>query len=330
MEYNSVTKESGKKGILSLIAGIAVYAVIIVLTVLAIRNVAVNYRSLETMDLSKDATGSIVYFDHLYGALAHGIMIDHNDINKNVQLTEFLQSSMQSIDKRILSCGILYIMMTVVVLSYWLYCKFGHSRKTHTLSIIASVAVLYAFYVCIVVITHKIHNVPFYFLSASDTVILIASILSVVGGSCFLAWILRSVRFKRTTAVIAIPVVFMLFIIGTSFEGQLCSPATVDSFDYVEQEIEPRIYDENFEGEVYYDQTKNVLVLNGKEYGPRQVENPNYLTGAVRYGGYLFEIVSPYSGCGLFLILDAAELSIAPFILVLYVLKALVLLYYYY
>ncbi len=67
--------------------------------------------------------------------------------------------------------------------------------------------------------------------------------------------------------------------VGTGFEGRLYSSPTTDSFDYIAQEIKPHIYDKDFDGDVYYDEEKNVLILNGEEYEPRQVDNPDYLTG---------------------------------------------------
>ncbi len=312
-------------GIVSFIVGIVMFVAIVFMTVLAIKRVSISYHSLKQMDLSSDFSGSITYVDHIYGALGCGIEIDHNDSNKDAQMTAFLESSLKAINGTMLSCSLLYVMVIVTVMAFWLYSLFGQNKIKHIVSIILSVLVIYALLVMTIIISHSALKMPFYFPLGAEWIILAVSILGVISGSCILAWMLRIIRYKCAVAIIAVPLVMLLFVIGTGFEGQLYSSPTVDSFDYVAQEIEPRIYDKDFDGNVYYDEEENVLVLNGEKYEPRQVANPDYLTGVARWGTILFEILSPYAGNGLFMIYKAAEITVSPFVLLLYALKSSVL-----
>lgn len=70
---------------------------------------------------------------------------------------------------------------------------------------------------------------------------------------------------------------------------------------------------------------KDVIVLNGTEYPPRQVPNPDYLTGTGRLAALIFEFFSPYSGNGLFLIHETENITPGAAALFLYAAKAVIL-----
>lgn len=53
------------------------------------------------------------------------------------------------------------------------------------------------------------------------------------------------------------------------------------------------------ESTLYYDEGKNAVILNGTEYPPEIVGNPEHYTGVVRAGAFLFELINAYSGNGL-------------------------------
>ena len=310
------------RGMLSLAAGIIIFVLVGVLNYMAIKDLGRDYQAMKDLDLSVNSRVSIGYDDHLYAAIGFGIEIDPSDSNIRATLTDYIESSLKSIDKRIISCTIYYSMMVITVLAYFLYQKFGIGGKKHALSVIVSVTVVFASLLALIAGFHAIQGVPFYFPKGYDCLLILVSLSAVIGGSCCLAWILRVVRFKRIVSLIAIPAVLLLFTLGSSIEGRLYSPRTVDSFDYVVQEYEPNLYDEDFDGEAYYDEEKNVLFVNGKEYPPQETENPDYLKGAGRAGAVLFEIINPYAASGLLMICEAADLTVGMIVLSLYVIKS--------
>ncbi|MBQ7687770.1 MAG: hypothetical protein IJT27_00995 [Clostridia bacterium] len=309
-------------GKLLIAAGILFCVIVLAASFLAIRNLRADYLNLTQLDLSEDTSATISYDDRLYASMGAGIEIDHNDNDNESRLADFIENSLRSVDTRILSCGILYVMMFVTVFAFPLYIKFGRNRKKHVLITAGCVFLSYAFFLAAVYLMFLAFRIPFYFPQRIQWLLIAVALTAVTGGSCFLAWLLRMIRYKKITAVLAIPLVFLLFILSASFEGQLFSPQTVDSFAFV-ADMEEGVFDEDYEGEVYYDSEKNVLVLNGKEYEPEQIENPDSLHGAGRIGAYAFELLDPYSGNGLFLIYEAAEITVEPIFLILYTLKAL-------
>ena len=314
-------------GRLFLAAGVVLFAAILLLSFFAAKSLQADYLALKNHDISEDAVLKISYDDRIYASIGAGIEIDRRDGSAGERLTEFLAASLRSIDKRILSCGILYVMMIAAVLAYPFCRRFGQNKTRHILSVALSVPLLFAVFFAAVAVMHAAFRIPFYFPTGKDLLLLAVSLPAVAGGSCFLAWLLRTVRRQLLVSVVAAPLVFLLFLFGAPAEGRLYCPPTVDSFDYL-TEIDPHVLDEDYTGEVYYDDEKNVVVLNGTEYPPKQAENPDRLKGAGRVGAYAFELLSPYGGNSLFLTHEqytneGSALTIQPFLLILYVLKAL-------
>ena len=314
-------------GRLFLAAGTVLFAAILLLSFFAAKSLQTDYLALKDHDVSEDAVLKISYDDRIYASLGAGIEIDHRDGSAGERLTEFLSASLRSIDNRILSCGILYVMMIVAVLAYPFFRRFGQNKTRHILSVALSVPILFAVFSAAIAVMHAALRVPFCFPAGKDLLLLAVSLPAVAGGSCFLAWLLRTVRRPILVSVAAVPLVFLLFLLGAQAEGRLSCPPTVDSFDYL-TEIDPHVLDEDYTGEVYYDDEKNAVILNGTEYPPEQAENPDRLKGIGRVGAYAFELLSPYGGNGLFLTHEqytneGSALTIQPFLLILYALKAL-------
>ena len=313
---------------LFLAAGIVLYAAVIICSFLAVKSLRSDYLALKNHDLSEDAALTIGYDDHIYASMGAGIEIESRDSKAAEHVTEFLAASLRSIDRRILSCGILYAMAIAAVLAYPLCRKCEGNRKRHVLIAALSVPVLFALFCAGILAMHAAFALPFYFPTGGTELTIIAvSLLAAAGGSCFLAWLLRMVRRQVLVAVIAVPAVIMLFIFGALFEGRLYCPPTVDSFDFL-TEIDPHVLDEDYTGEVCYDDEKNVVVLNGTEYPPEQAENPDRLRGAGRVGAYVFEALSPYAGNGLFLMYeqfvgDGTAFELPPVLSALYIIKSL-------
>lgn len=306
--------------------GAIMIAVVMICTFFAVKGMNSDYNEIKNHDIGKDGSLSIRYDDHIYASIGSGIVIDHREEDVEGKKSSFLTSALKNIDNRIVSCTILYTMMTVTVSAYPLYRKFGKNKTVHTFSTIITTIILFAAFLLFAFACHRAFRLPFFFPTGKDAMIAAASLSAVIGGSCLLSLLIRTVRIKIITAFAAIPIVFLLFIFGTMIEGQLYSTPTVDSFDYI-REVDEHVFDEDYDGEVYYDDEKNVVVLNGKEYGPQKVDNPEHLRGAARIGAYVFELISPYSGNGLFLIYEGitstgSELTISPVISMLYILKA--------
>lgn len=313
------------KGKVSFACAALIFAVVLIFTVRGIKNMSRDYNAVMNLDLSADARSSIVYDDHLYGQIGYGIEIDRRDSDNSARLSEFASSSLRAIDRRIISCNVTYTMLITAALAFWLYTEFGRNRGKHALSIFIAVFAVSAGLLAAVLITYAALRMPFCFPDAGEMPVLLVSIFAILGGSCFLGWMLRLFRFKRILSLAAVPLVMLLFMQGTVFEaGLFCSPE-VPSFDYIAQEIEPRVYDSDFDGDVYYDEEKDVIVLNGAEYPPRQIQNPDYLTGTGRLTACIFEIISPYSGNGLFLLHETENITAGAAALSLYALKAVLL-----
>lgn len=305
-------------------AAVVMLAGVLILAALSVKTLSGEYLTLKNADISQPITGSVSYNDRLYAQLGFGVETDPADGDAEAFLSEFLDESLQKIDLRILSSGILYTMTIVTVAALFLYEKFGRDAKRHTRAVLLAVFAVYAVYVASVAVLHRLFGVPFSLPSGAYLLAAAVSLGCVAGGSCVLAFVLRVLRFKKTAAVLAVPAVFLMFLFGTVFEAKLYVAPTVDSFEYVAS-IDERVTDTASDVEAYYDEGKNVLIVAGTEYPPRQVENPDYAKGGERVGAYLFELVSPYAGNGLFMIQETEEMTVPLFFTALYALKALAL-----
>ena len=121
-----------------------------------------------------------------------------------------------------------------------------------------------------------------------------------------------------------IPVILLLYLFSAQFEARLLMDPNADSFDYLYETLRES-------DEPVYDPERNVMVVNGKEYPPESVPNPEYLTGASRIGAVAFEVIDPWSGSPLELAREIAESESASpgrdllpaWFLALYAVKAL-------
>lgn len=285
------------KSILSrilLIADIAALVAVSLFTVSAVKIMGEKCHELREADISKDHSGIIYYDDHLYAMLGFGIEIDARETGNEERMDEFITSSLRSIDERVYGTFAIYTMVIAAALALFLYETF---RNKHILSIVLSTMLIYLLLFGVFALSSLIHEIPVYLPRGEACIGLIVSILSVVGGCCALGLLIRKIRFKKITALLAIPLVIALFIFGTIFEAQLYCPKQIESFDYITSSIS-----EDYEGEYLYDDNRNVIIVDGKEYGPQLVDNPNYLKGAGRIGAFAFELADPYSGNGLELV----------------------------
>ena len=307
-------------GIVLLCCGIALLCGILFLAYAPLQTMGEHYRILKQADVSKEFSESIYYDDGLIVSLGFGISNDPKDPNSAEYLSSFLRSSVQSIDQSILSIGLIYITVISGFVFYYLYQKYRDSKLKCTLSILLSVLLLYGIYAGVIALLHRLFGMPFMLPDGHGCLLLLAGLLSIQGGLCALLCLIRRVRFKKILTLIAIPLLLAAFILGTPLQNGIYTSPTQESFSYI-AEIDPRILDEEFSGEYYYDEEKNVVVVERKEYPPEQVENTEYLKGLPRIGAYLFEILYPFSGNSLAVVDGILEKPISLLAPLLHMLK---------
>ena len=280
-----------------------------------------DYHALKNADLSKDTSGTIFYDDGLYLMTGYGIEILSSEENGAERLETFLEDSMRDLDGWVASTGITYTMIISSLTALWIYERCKEDRKKMMLHCFFSVLVIYFIFISAIVIMHKAFDVPFYVADMNGLLKLAEGILAVVAGLCTVVMIIGRIRFRKTAALLAIPLVIVLFMLSMFAEAGLYSKRYIDSFSYL-ADIDPRILDEEFDGELYYDEQKNVVILEGREYEPEQLENPDHVKGIKRMGCYLFELLNPYSGNSLYLYEHMDQNKVPIVVAACYILKA--------
>ncbi len=74
---------------------------------------------------------------------------------------------------------------------------------------------------------------------------------------------------------------------------------------------------------MYYDENKNAVIVDGREYAPQLIDNADAYHGLQRAGAYVFELLNPYSGNSLyFLEISEEKIRLSVIVLLLYGMKA--------
>ncbi len=304
-----------------LLAGIAALTVIFVSSFQAVKTLGQQYRVFTEADLSKPFREVLSFDDNVYISLGSGIEILPDDPGKEAALASFISSALYSIDRRICSTGVFYTMIIGTLLSFFLYRISGGEKKKHILWIVLTVFGIYVLYIGGLFLFHKLNSVPFCFPKGKDLMVTMTGILSVAGGLCAAGFLIRKVPYRKTVSLILIPVVFALYLFGTPLQNGLYTEKTVKSFAYV-GDIDPRIYEEGFNDYVY-DPEKDVVILDGKEYPPEELPNPDYLTGLSRAGAILYEIADPFAGNSLPFVNEILETPLPMVVLIGHILKGI-------
>ena len=303
------------------LAGAIILAAVLILSFRAVKTLGTYYRMFTEADLSQPFKNALFYEDNLYASVGYGIEILPGDSGKEATLSSFIGSSMYGIGLRVFSVGIFYTMMICTVLAFPLYQASKGKKGRHVFFAVLSVFGVYALYLGAVALVHKMYDIPFFFPEGRDLFVILTGIFSVAGGMCALAYVIRSIAVKKLISLFAIPVVFALFIFGVPFQAGLYTSPTVDSFAYI-GDIDPRYSDESYDG-VVYDEEKNVMVVDGKEYAPEQVPNPDYLSGTSRIGAAIFEVADPLSGNSLPLVNEIIEKPVPAYALFGHIVKGI-------
>ena len=282
----------------------------------ATRQMSDAYLWLSYADPAQDLRATVYYSDDLYAVLGYGIETSGADPAAAEQISSFLSSSTRLLDERILGAAIIYTMFITAFIALFLYECFGKSAFRHAAAVICTALIVCILMMAIPLFICASQGVPFYFPKGEALFVLLASVLSMIGGNCALALLLRKIRFKKIAAVAAIPVVYFLFLFSSILEVGLFSPSQVTSFDYVR----------NMAGDAfanaYYDDEKDVLVVGEAEYPPESVPNSEHLTGIAYIGAAAYEALDPFACTGLSVIKQEADATIPSWVLLLYAVKA--------
>ena len=108
-------------GGIMLLLGILFFCFILVMSFVAIQSLGQDYLSLKNADMSVSKDYMLLLNDHIYAMTAYGINIDPSIPDMAQTVKAFMEKAMRSIDAVILSCGILYTMITNTILSYFVY-----------------------------------------------------------------------------------------------------------------------------------------------------------------------------------------------------------------
>ena len=317
----AVKRTDGLFGRLMLGIGTVGFLMVLYLSFSAVRTLGEHYTEMKQADLSQVYSGTVYYDDSLYACTGYGIETDPADPDTPKILQEYLDSSLTSIDQVILSVGAVYTMFIASFAAFYQYINHQDNHRGHVRSILLGGILVYVLYTAAIVLMYALNHIPFLLPDARSLLDVGVSLLSVLGGLCALGLLIRIIPLKKIASLAAIPLVFVLFLFSAVSEGQLCLPAYQKSFAYL-AEIDSRVLEEDFDG-YYYDEEKDVVVLDGKEYPPQIVPNPDYLTGTDRVKAYVFEALDPFSGSAFSMMEKAAECQ-APLIYpACYALKAL-------
>lgn len=310
--------------VILVLAAVCAFAGVLFLTYGAVKGLSETYTVMKNADLSGDFSGEISYDDRLYASVGYGIVLDDTVTDKAASMRAFLDDSLRSIDRRIFSAALIYTMLVTALLIYPICVRKRNSRGDITVSLWVWTFLIYVFYIAAVFGLHKYFGLPFHIPGVRTLVILAVGFLSILGGSFALAFVVSRARpawLQILFGLAAAPVAFALFLYGFVFEAGLYSEPYVESFDYV-AEIDERVMDENFDG-AYYDGEKNVLVVDGTEYPPEEIENSEHFSGSRRTAAIVYEMLDPYSGINLDLLRQELGISLSPSVLLLYVIKGL-------
>ena len=274
---------------------IVAFVAIVAITVLAIRKLGAGYHAALEMQPAGGSSVELGYDDHLYAVIGQGMEFASDDPAPQQTLAAFLESTLRAIELRIMTAGLLYAVVVSVPMALF-FSRVQPDDPTSSARLTALAGLLaFVLFVAAAVAACKAFDVPFYLPRGIEILAIAAGALGVVVGSMVMGLIVDKIRFKAVVAIIAIPVAIALFLAGIVTEIFAFSEPYINSFEYVAQ-IDSRILDENFDG-AYYDSEKNVLVVDGTEYAPEQLPNPDHATGGALAGCIAFELLSPYSGC---------------------------------
>ena len=316
-------KQRNIGGFVSLAAAILMMAFICYSSFTATKKLALTYNQFKDLPLTEDTDVSLGYNDGMYACVLYGENIIANQPNTKDHLDTFLNNTLKKLDERIFAAGPVYTFMVSFHLVYYLYTICNDNASYYVLYALFFTIMIFVFYIVTCVVLHTINGLSFHIPDTQGLLIIFTSLLAVIAGNCAAGLLIRKVKWKKSLSVILIPMAFIMFLFSAQLEIRFLAPSSIQSFDYV-VELKPDILDDDYEGEAYYDEQKNALIVNGKEYPPEMVENPDSISGIYKATAILYEAADPYSG--IFLYISQLEMGqkISLLIVAAYIIKSLI------
>ena len=322
----SQSKRQGRVfAIIMTVIAVAFLVGVCILSVLASRDFAGTYHIFAEADLSQDFSGELVYDDHFGLQAHHGASFVGGEEGNDAFRDEYLRINLRDMDRTIVFVCTFYALFTNLLLAYPLWRRFGRRKGVHVAAIALSVLGAFAIVLGSILMTHAACATPFSFPAGRSLATLAVGLLSGIGGLCAVGLLLRLIRWKRIAAVLVIPLVFVIAV--PLLEEGLFTTPTEESFDSARAYYES-LGGESFEGPVYYDDERHIMVIGDREFEPQMVANPDYYVGWQRALAIAAEAVNPFSGHALTMILSSEGMggaipAIPAGALALYALKAL-------
>lgn len=155
--------------------------------------------------------------------------------------------------------------------------------------------VIYAAYLLIIVITMLIKGIPLKMFGWESVLLIICGFLSVLSFESAMAMIMSHFNKKLLIAFIVLALTAGFYLSGFMAKVYLISPAKIPSFEYL-LDIDERFGEEGYDDIIYYDNEKDVMVIDGKEYEPVLVDNSEHANGMMRPVLYGLEVINPSAG----------------------------------
>lgn len=307
---------------ISFAAAALILVIVLFLSFYAVRDLAADVESIRSAPVPEGFDAALCYDDRLYACLLFGEEILPDDPLAEQRIEALISTSLHHFCERIFAAGLMYTMVISCTLAYYIYTVSNNEIAKHAAYIVLSAFAVYALYIGSVGIMFTSFGLQFSFPDVYGLLTAAAGLLSVAGGGCAAGMLLRKIRFKKIAAVLLIPAAFILLLYNMVSEYGLIAPAEVPAFDYV-YEQHSEILDEDYSGNAYYDEQKNVLIIDGEEYPPEMADNPDRLSGLKRALALVFELLFPWSGTGLYMVSQAAEIQIPVLMIAAYILKAM-------
>ncbi|MBQ4254082.1 MAG: hypothetical protein II712_04555 [Erysipelotrichaceae bacterium] len=249
-----------------------------------------DYQRLAKTDTSNGFNDTITYNDGMLIALGYGREIEAGDPDVEKEMIRFLKDATER--TRMFSFAALGIYaMFISALSLLFIYESTRENKKKQIIITASVSFLvFVLLVDTVYVSMFFAKLTAYFPKHEEFLAVMATACAVIGGNCAFMALMRNIRFHRTLALVLIPFLAVTYLLCGAVENSLFVEPEVESFDYVYE-----IAGDDVEA-MYYDDQKNVMVYDGREYEPQMVPNLDALQQPLKTAAIAHEIINPYSG----------------------------------
>ncbi len=275
-----------------------------------------DYQRLAKVDADNGFNETITYNDGMLITLGYGREIDASDPNGEKEKLRFLKDATSRSRMFCFAALPVYAMFVSALSLLFIHERFAEDRRkqiilTAAVSVFVSVLLMEVVYVSMFFakLTAYLPNKP-------EALAVAAGIFAVAAGNCAVMLLLQKIRFKKTLALALMPFLLVTYLLCGAVENRLFVEDKVESFDYVYA-----IAGDDIDS-MYYDEEKNVMVYDGKEYGPQMVVNLDALQQPVKTLAIGYEVINPYSG----IFVDMAGFSTSRDLRIpvsLYIMKAL-------